>query len=581
VGGQSAAAQQAQTAAAAAKERQSTEDSSVGKGKIGTWVHVLLAAALLLGSVILIGTSHSDDMERRLDFVTLYTYKKAVPDKSKATADIVRAVKDNSWINEVESKCLDMSRFVYPRVSFHPLGDPTGPNCQISFSVKQGSVVGQVALDAMYEGSVINCQPGRYALVVSGGTGIVSNPPELVIIGGSGISNSSGPSFELSVSGAFGFNYDSVTSDDYKKCRNGRLALAKAILADTACEHAMASPMCACVGVFTSQLTKWDGVLIAKPAPGVVLQDVITNGVEKCVDLRRVHDVRKPVEQSYVRSKVLLYFTIALFFNALYAAILPWLGQSIWMHLGVLFVYFVGILLAGILDNDGGNIEIGTVMAILLPAFLVHGGYGLLLRFNLRYDEGKLPVPAPFLHPVTFDLCLCALTLYTLVERGVVQQEYLIVEIFKCHAVAAIYIGVTWYHRYGGTKSEDSVFSAEPVQQAYLALFLVGLLASCAPMVVPYPAKKCFEMHWLLPGAFTYLAFSNPACAHSLQLAHKLASTPVVVTSFNDVAGMFALLFGAILWGYFLQDHLQVYGASHFPYPYVRDPLASVTMRMI
>jgi hypothetical protein len=44
---------------------------------------------------------------------------------------------------------------------------------------------------------------------------------------------------------------------------------------------------------------------------------------------------------------------------------------------------------------------------------------------------------------------------------------------------------------------------------------------------------------------------------------------------------MFALLFGAILWGYFLQDHLQVYGASHFPYPYVRDPLAPVTMRMI
>jgi len=567
----------------AAQEKQSAEDSSsaAGRGKIGTWVHVFLAATLFLGSVILISTSHSDDMEKRLDFVTLYTYKKAVPDKSKATADIIRAVKENSWINEVDSRCLDMSLFYYPQVFFNPMNDPTGPNCQISFSVKQGPAASQAVIDVMYQGSVINCRPGTYDLLVSGGEGIVSTVPRLVITGGSGISDSAGPSFELAVSGPFGFNYNFVTSDAYKKCRDGRVALAKAILADTACEHAMSSPMCACVGVFTSQLTKWDGKLIAKPAPGVVLQDVITNGVERCVDLRRVHDVRKPVEQSYVRSRVLLYFAIALLFNALYAALLPWLGQSIWMHLGVMFAYFVGVLLAGLLDNDGGNIEAGTVMAILLPAFLVHGGYGLLLRFNVRYDEGKLPVPAPFLHPVTFDLCLCALTLFTLVERGVVQQEYLIVEIFKCHAVAAIYIGVTWYHRYGGTKSEDSVFSAEPVQQAYLALFLVGLLASCAPMVVPYPAKKCFEMHWLLPGAFTYLAFSNPACAHSLQLAHKLASTPVVVTSFNDVAGMFALLFGAILWGYFLQDHLQVYGASHFPYPYVRDPLAPVTMRMI
>jgi hypothetical protein len=571
----------AQAGVAAAQEKQSAEDS-VGKGKIGAWVHVFLAAALFLGSVILVSVSRGDDIERRLDLVTLYTYKKAVPDKSKAVSNIVTAVKSYPWINTENSPCLDLSTFGYPQVKFSPTNDPTGPFCQISFSVKQGSVAGQVALDAIYEGSVINCQPGTYDLTVSGGGGgVVSTTPRLVIVGGSGISNSTGPSFELSVVGSFGFDFSSLNSDGYKKCRDGRVALAKAILSDTACEHTLASPMCACVGVFTSQLTKWDGKLLAKPGPDIVLQDVITKGVERCVDLRRTHDVRKPVEQSYVRSRVLLYFGIALLFNALYAALLPWLGQSILMHVGVVFVYFIGVLMTGLLDNDGGAIEAGTLLAIVLPAFLVHGGYGLLLRFNVRYDEGKLPVPAPFLHPVTFDLCLCALTLFTLVERGVVQQEYLVVEIFKCHAVAAIYIAVTWYHRYGGTRSEDSVFSAEPVQQAYLALFLVGLLASCAPMIVPYPAKKCFELHWLLPGAFTYLAFSNPACAHSLQLAHKLASTPVVVTSFNDVAGLFALLFGAILWGYFLQDHLQVYGASHFPYPSVRDPLAPVTMRMI
>ena len=51
--------------------------------------------------------------------------------------------------------------------------------------------------------------------------------------------------------------------------------------------------------------------------------------------------------------------------------------------------------------------------------------------------------------------------------------------------------------------------------------------------------------------------------------------------NFNEVAGMLALLFGATLWGYFLQDHIQIYGSAHFPYPYVRDPLATVSMRVI
>ena len=570
--------QQQQPSVAVAQAKEDSGGSE--KTKLGVWAHVFFATALLLSSIILVAVSHSEDIEKRLDFVKLYSYKKAVPDKSKAVESIVSAVKQNSWINQADSPCLDMSFFTYPQVRFDPANDPTGPSCQISFSVKLGVGVDQVQFDAVYEGNVVSCKPGTYNLIVTGGTGTVSTPPRLVIVGGNGISNSSSPSFELSVVGSFGFNYATFNSG-YLDCRKGRFDLAKAILSDTACEHGTASPMCACVSTFTSQLTKWDGKLIAKPAPGVVLQDVLSRGIERCLDLRRTHDVRKPIEQSYARSRALLYFSLALFFNALYAALLPWIGQSVLAHVGILAGYFLGILLAGLLDADSSGGEFGTVLAITIPAFLVHGGYGLLLRFNHRYDETKLPVPAPFLHPVTFDICLCALTLFTLVERGVVQSEYLIVEIFKCHAVAAIYIGITWYHRYGGSRTEDSVFSAEPVQQAYLGLFLVGLVAACAPMIVPYPAKKCFEMHWLLPGAFTYLAFSNPAWAHSLQFAHKLASTAVDVTSFNEVAGLFALLFGSVLWGYFLQDHLQVYGASHFPYPSVRDPLAPVTMRMI
>jgi hypothetical protein len=111
---------------------------------------------------------------------------------------------------------------------------------------------------------------------------------------------------------------------------------------------------------------------------------------------------------------------------------------------------------------------------------------------------------------------------------------------------------------------------------------IVGISASLGPTIVPYPAKKCFEMHWLFPAAFTYLAFSNPAWAQSLRFGQKLQSTDdKYIYGFNEISGVFSVLFGFVLWAYFLQDHLQVYGSSHFSYLPPSDPLAEVTMRVI
>lgn len=550
----------------------------------GPWRHVIYASVFLLSSIILVSVSHSTDLERRLDFVTLFDYTKAITDKSSAISDIKKILDNSAWLNTNSEECLDMSTFGYPVVSFKPENDPTSSTCQISFSVKQGQVEGQVRLDAIYTGVTIDCPPGQYTLAINGGSGQVAEAPVLTITGGMGTSNPAGPSLELSVSGSFGFDYANF-NQKFIDCRNARQAVATSILEKTACEHPISSPMCACVQTFTSRLTAWNGKLIRTPAPGVNLKKVLSDGVERCVDLRRAHDVREPVAKSYARSRVLLLFAVALFFNALHGAIMPSV-KSMWLHILVLLVYFLTALLACLLNADKGESmsESFTTLAILIPAFFVHGSYGILLRFSVSLDEGRLPIPAPFLHPITFDLCLCALTLFTLVERGVVQSEYLVVEILKCHAVAAIYIAVTWYHRHGPADN-SGVFATEAVQQAYFILFVVGLAASLAPTVVPYPAKKCFEMHWLLPGAFTYLAFSNPSWAQSLQFSQHLLKgaekSGNVLYGFNEIAGVFALLFGAVLWAYFLQDHLQVYGSSHFSYLPPTDPLAAVSMRMI
>lgn len=579
-----------------ADQQQQQATSPTGARMYGPLAHVFFAAVLLAASTILIAVSHGDDLEKDLDFVTLYKYEKAVPDRSKALSAITETARQNSWLSDKTdaAHCLDMDYFKFPRISFYPENDPTSPTCQIIFNVVGAGIEGQVKIAGVLADPVTvnSCKPGRYPLRIVGGSGQQSEVPYLTILAQSQAGNPNASFVDinnfnvnstlmLSTTASIGFNYETYTKG-FSACRKSRQDLANAILDSTSCQHAGASPLCKCVTAFTSKLTDWNSKLKASYTDKLMLQDVLVNGVARCIDLKRPHDIRSAVSRPYARSSAILIFALALFFNALILVLDPYVSSSsmpaIYSTIEIV-VYWAAVFFGALADGDGGIGEFGILLAITLPAFLVHGGYCILLKVNESYSADRLPVPAPFLHPVTFDLCLCALTLFTLVERGVVQHEYLVVEVLKCHAVAAIYIAVTWYHQ-SKYSSDGGILAAEAVQQAYMGLVLVALAAACAPMVVPYPAKKCFEFHWLLPGAFAYLALANPAWAHSLQVSTKLNSG-VTVYNFNEVAGMLALLFGATLWGYFLQDHIQIYGSAHFPYPSVRDPLATVSMRVI
>ena len=233
-----------------------------------------------------------------------------------------------------------------------------------------------------------------------------------------------------------------------------------------------------------------------------------------------------------------------------------------------LFTLFLGALFTSLFDADAGvNGEWRTMLTMLLPAFFVHGLYEAVT--DTYQTDSYRPGPAPFLHPVAFDLCLGSLTLFTLVERGIVQSEYLIVELLKVHAIAALYMGVTWYHRNVGVLSGEAraVYTSTYVQQAYLLLWLVALSAAFDTSLVPYPSKKGWELHWTLPLAFTFWAFCNPAWFHSLPLSTAKAG----ISHYNDLAGLFAFLFGVVLWGYSLRTHMQVFGAQHYAYPSIND----------
>jgi hypothetical protein len=549
---------------------------------------VVVALILFVGSVILVGLSHNaSNALRRLDFVTLYTYKKAIPSRDKALRNLTLANKASTfWLSDRTdaAHCFDMSTFAYPVASFTPGLDPTSPTCQISFGVATTGTVGQVAITAVYTGNVASCAPGTYPLQINSGSGVVATVPNLIIAATPLVSanGTAQLAFNLSIAGSFGYNYATYNAG-WTACRDARRELANQYLTNTSCETE-ASPMCTCIRGFTDNLLNWNKKLRYEPTPGVFLEDVLLTGVQRCMDLRRAHDIPVPIEQAYARSRPLLVFSVALLLNALYFALVErlrdWQGVAEWITQGgFLFVFFVAMLFACLFDADGvGAGEWRTMLAMLLPAFVVHGLYDTivhgLLESAVRGGGKTYPLgPAPFLHPVVFDLCLGALTLFTLVERGIVQSEYLIVELLKVHAIAALYMGVTWYHRHVGAPGEatKAIYSSGYVQQAYLLLWLVALAAAFDTSLVPYPAKKEWELHWILPLAFTAWAFANPAWFHSLPLSTTLGGGRVTISHYNDLAGLVVFLFGVILWGYALRTHLQVFGAKNYAYPSLDD----------
>lgn len=559
----------AQQAKAAAEEKEVGETW-------GAFAHLGFSAVFFLAAVVLVAVSHSEDLGRNMDFVKLYTYTKASHSKSDISRDITAYTKEVSgaWINDETdaSKCLDMTSFWFPGYTFAAGADPRiAGSCVFTINLKLGPMEGQLQIGSVTTTQTSGCAQGQYTPLwtVANSDGVITGAPKITIAADKTFT------FEDTVIG-----YDFKTFDaDFKSCMSKRRALANFVHTKTGCEYGYASPMCTCVRAFTARVESWGAKLNWKPKGAMLLGDVLVGGVERCMDLRRTHDVREATDKEYARSSALLIFAVALFFNGIMSVLMRYafFRGSVWFHVGFFLIYFAAVLSTGLADGDGSVAEFWTVLILTLPAFLVHGGYLVLLS---GYFRGQTETaPPPFLHPVTFDVCFSALNLFTLTERGVVQLEYLLVELLKGHAVAAVYIGLVWYHRYG---KDREVLTSEFVQQAYVLLYAVGLLGSVSGVVTPYPAKKCFELHWLLPGAFTYVAYATLGWSQHLKMSTKLnAPAGGVVHNYNAATGFLVLILGAILWGHFLAEHIQLYGVKHFAYPVQGDPQSYVVTRQL
>lgn len=547
--------------------------------RISAIAHLAFAAVFLLTAVILVSVSHGYKVSENLDFVKIYDYKKSAPKRGDAVGAIRAHVASDAgkWINDAADTegCRDMVNYWWPTVTLQGL--TTSATCNFKVNLKTGPMEGQLQVKDITLVSVSTCVAGTYTILLAlanGNTGTITasgTMPAVTIAADKNMTFTNAGTI-------LGYDFKTL-SKNYVNCIAKRKALSDKMHEVTECGNGFSSPLCTCVRAFTARIQSWQSRLGAETKEKLAMGEVVSRGVERCMQLRRSHDVREPIEQVYARSSALLVFAVALVLNALLNVLSAYdlLEKTMW-YAAYFVLYFVAILFTSLLDRkDSGLSQFQTVLAMTLPAFLVHGGYCVLLH---AYSNAKVAShDLPFLHPVTFDICLCALTLFTLVERGVVQTEYLVAEVLKCHVVAAVYIAVVWYNCYGrGKEALDTEF----VQQAYLTLFVVGLVSSLSSVVTPYAVKSCFELHWLLPGALTYLAFVNPGWSVHLRMAAKLkVPFASAVYNFNSVAGFLVLLVGGILLGEFFTEYFQIYGAKNFAWPVYGDPLSYAATRSL
>ena len=554
----------------------------------GNLGHLFLPFSFFLASVSIVGVIRGNGLLDGLDRVTLYTYSKAPIDRGAALLNHTSLTGEWAWLGDQAdaAHCLDMRALNFPVVGFIPGSDPTGPSCHILLTNHDAATTPPaLSIVPVYtQGSVEGCVPGTYPLEISGGrSGPVRATNLYIAVASVSTDSATGPvvssQVTVTVPGTVALSstgYSSANGAQWQLCLQRRLALAGQFLNGTSCQQE-SSQLCTCVRGFANKLTDPAHALAAVLPNGMPLQDALLGGVDSCLQLRRAHDVRAAAPGAYFRSGALLSFALALLINAaLYFALLSNLDR--WVRAATHLAWFS---LLFVMLNGGGT-ESSVALSVLLPPLLSLLAYSLYVETFVASD---LQAQHVYLHPVAFDLCLCQLTLYTLVERGVVQREYLIGEVFKCHAVAAVYAAQCWYHRYrylteeagAGAASEGGSggLASAGVEHAHLLLQMSALAAASDTLLVPYPSKAPFQIHWLLPLALTCVALSNPSWAYAqFARAKRAPREPEVALHagggshhFNNRAA--ALVSGVflVLLGYFLIDHIRTYGAGHYPYP--------------
>lgn len=550
-------------------------------------VHLIIALILTVTTIILYAMAQGNEGsalykdERRF----LYTYEPRKIDLAVAEELLTKSWIDNDKAGALGTPgylCNTPSIFGVPKASFDSEGD--AKKCPITFTVTG--------------------EPGGYPVITRNNTASASkdNCPtntgvgHSIMLTGDGVTVDSGVKMQVDLASNTvvlsltnnGVSNVKFTNND-QTCTQVRATLVEKLHNSTSC-YTEGSQFCSCVRLFTGYLTsnRAQNALKTPSSKDKVpkLSAAILNGMKKCAELRRHNDVRTTQTSSPLKvSFTLMLFSLGLFFNAIYVFISKnnILGVKE-ANLGHTFLFLMLFLLCMVANiaigfmGGGGAIEAILTMAIGLPAMFL----GLFMEYPewLGWEIFSKQMDRPMLHPAFFDLALQALTVFSLVSRGIVQYEVIIFEIFKAHAVAFIYAVIVWYNLHPQTEDgasrnleKDHPFKSVYIQEAYLVLFSIGVAASMDSILIPYPSEDTsFRVMRLLPALLVLFCFLNRAWVSTLRLS------TITGVSQNDylstVTGGCLLLIWMFFLSWFMDRHLRLYNsvpANGSPWPTIQE----------
>jgi hypothetical protein len=437
---------------------------------------------------------------------------------------LVLSAIDQHW----DKKCTDLSTLWHPRVTYVNTADT--PGCVIHWKVTKG--INQELNLVDIPPKIPGCKQGSYKLTLTGG--VLNSPANAGIaqvndFATLNVDSENGTTVSFLQGGKMIGNDFTLRDSEFTDCdTTKRPFTAMGINSAVNCSD-QTSPFCTCVHKSTSQLLRNNTVIY-------ITKDNVTKALDNCIRVTRYAYNRHPNDKnSFCTPTMLFVFLFAMFLNSCRDSLVFHLGlkmatQSRFLDFILTSTAAVILILTSSLVNlnHDGEVEWKFLITAFFPALVFHVYWHWIMpsyeEVTAKFVEKEATSSAehsllPHIHPFFFDMALCTLMLFTLVARGVVDEDTLFISIIKCHGVTALYIALAWYniHKRQAGKAAENGLNNIFIEEAYMGMSILAIMASCDHFLIPYATKEGIQLHWFLPLFFVVSSFAPSAWMGTLR----------------------------------------------------------------